>query len=375
MSFELFAQRMESSRSPLFAGISLARYSGPLGLRLGGALDFSRGHNGGGTRYVTQVRCRRGFCERVAVPASYGDEGSFFPAIGGWTADADLIFEPLRPIPVLRSLLLGFSPYAFAGIGGTSVRPADGIDTTQATWSLGGGVRHPLVGALGLSAEARYRHPLSSDSLPTMSNLRQHLEYRAGLTIAFGGGHRARASAPVAAAPAPAPAPEPADLSNARVVSRLLDAADGYVDTPYRRGGTSPQSGFDAPGFVQYLYAQQGVRLPRTTRELADAGVEVSTRIGALRPGDILLFANDGTNPDHVAVYAGRSRIIHATASGGVVRYDVLGEGERGEWFADHLVAARRVVGGERPANRDDAPDDDATGRPDRASRPTGGSR
>src|SRR6185503_14752456 len=64
----------------------------------------------------------------------------------------------------------------------------------------------------------------------------------------------------------------------------------------------------------------------------------------ALRPGDLLFFANDGTNINHVAIYAGQDRIIHATASGAGVRYDTLGEGERGEWFADHLVKARRVT-------------------------------
>jgi hypothetical protein len=45
---------------------------------------------------------------------------------------------------------------------------------------------------------------------------------------------------------------------------------------------------------------------------------------------------------------------VHATASGEGVRYDVLGDGRRGEWFADHLVTARRIIadGRRRPDSR-----------------------
>src|SRR5689334_4364407 len=67
-SFDLFAQRMESSSSPLFAGLSLARFSGPLGVRLSGSLNFSRDAGRQDVRYVTQTRCHRGNCERVAIP-------------------------------------------------------------------------------------------------------------------------------------------------------------------------------------------------------------------------------------------------------------------------------------------------------------------
>ena len=97
---------------------------------------------------------------------------------------------------------------------------------------------------------------------------------------------------------------------------------------------------------MQYLYGKHGVALPGTARQQARVGRNVSLRVGSLRPGDLLFFANDGTTVDHVAIYAGHDRIIHASASSGRVQYDTLGEGERGEWFADHLVSARRVVGG-----------------------------
>jgi len=84
-------------------------------------------------------------------------------------------------------------------------------------------------------------------------------------------------------------------------------------------------------------------------------GETVSLRVGSLRPGDLLFFANDGSNVDHVAIYAGHERFIHSSASGGGVRYDVLGEGDRGRWFAEHLVTACRISGGDttQPTTQD----------------------
>jgi cell wall-associated NlpC family hydrolase len=140
-------------------------------------------------------------------------------------------------------------------------------------------------------------------------------------------------------------AAEPTE-SQARLASRVLDLADGYVGTPYRYGGRSTATGFDAAGFVRYVFGRQGVRLPRTARQMADVGAYVSPRVATLRAGDLLFFANRGWDIDHVAIYSGHGRFIHSTASGGGVRYDVLGEGARGRWFADHLVAARRIGSG-----------------------------
>ena len=54
------------------------------------------------------------------------------------------------------------------------------------------------------------------------------------------------------------------------------------------------------------------------------------------------MFAEPGRRISHVAIYAGRRRIIHATSSGGRVRYDAL-DTKRGKWFTRRLVAARRV--------------------------------
>jgi cell wall-associated NlpC family hydrolase len=123
----------------------------------------------------------------------------------------------------------------------------------------------------------------------------------------------------------------------------VIPTAEEYIGVPYRYGGTSPNSGFDCSGFVQYVYAIQGVDLPRTSRQMAGAGRSVEPSVRSLEVGDLMLFTQNG-RISHVAIYAGNHRFIHSSSSGGGVRYDDL-DTRRGKWFAEHMVAVRRVVG------------------------------
>jgi peptidoglycan DL-endopeptidase CwlO len=129
----------------------------------------------------------------------------------------------------------------------------------------------------------------------------------------------------------------------APAAAQVMSTAEQYLGVPYTWGGSSPSSGFDCSGFVKYVYGKQGVRLPRTSREQAGAGVKVTSRIASLRQGDLVLFAESGEPISHVAIYAGGGRIIHSSSSGGGVRYDDLGT-KRGQWYVQHMVAARRLA-------------------------------
>ena len=145
-----------------------------------------------------------------------------------------------------------------------------------------------------------------------------------GSVIGHGGGSSAEPKAPPAAA-------------------KVVSTAEQYIGVPYRWGGSTPKEGFDCSGYVRYVYEQQGVKLPRTSREQARVGQGVVLRGDVLRAGDLVMFAESGESISHVAIYAGKGWIIHSSSSGNGVRYDDL-EGRRGAWFAQHMVAARRLA-------------------------------
>lgn len=129
---------------------------------------------------------------------------------------------------------------------------------------------------------------------------------------------------------------------SSRAGALVVARGEEYLGVPYKWGGSTP-AGFDCSGFVQYIYRDQGVSLPRTSRQMAHAGVALPNDISWLREGDLMLFAGNGSRITHVAIYAGNNQIIHSTSSGKGVRYDDLGS-SRGRWYVTHMVAARRVT-------------------------------
>jgi cell wall-associated NlpC family hydrolase len=129
---------------------------------------------------------------------------------------------------------------------------------------------------------------------------------------------------------------------SSRVARRAVDTGDEYVGVPYVWGGSTPR-GFDCSGFVQYVYRANGVELPRTSRQMAHAGLRLPVDVHSLREGDLMLFSGKNGEIDHVALYAGGNTILHSSSSGHGVKYDDLGT-RRGAYFVEHFVAARRVT-------------------------------
>jgi hypothetical protein len=264
-----------------------------------------------------------------------------------WATDADLMLGPVN-----AGLGEGFMPYTFAGIGmQSSAQPASFTDAIR-TWSYGGGLQLALGRLLSVNGEARSRH-LAAIATPADSQFVRGIEYRVGIGFHFGGGRqrssvysrRTSDNPPRARRPTGSTGTTwPVSNTSARgAARRVVPAAERYIGTPYRYGGDSPRTGFDCSGFVQYVYSQQGVGLPRTSRQMAGSGVAVDPSRRSLAVGDLMLFAQGG-RISHVAIYAGNGRFIHSSSSGNGVRYDDL-DTKRGQWFANHMVAARRVAG------------------------------
>jgi cell wall-associated NlpC family hydrolase len=265
-----------------------------------------------------------------------------------WATNADLIFGPVN-----ARLGEGIMPYAFGGLGlESSAQPTSFTDAIR-TWSYGGGVQLALGRLLSINGEARSRH-LAAPATVVDSQFVRGIEYRVGIGFHFGGSRSRSAVYSRRTADIPPSAPRPTRTSRTTwpvstttsasgAARRVVPTAEQYIGVPYRYGGTSPRTGFDCSGFVQYVYGIQGVDLPRTSRQMAGVGIAVEPSTRSLVVGDLMLFAQGG-RISHVAIYAGNGRFIHSSSSGSGVRYDDLAT-HRGRWFADHMVAARRVTG------------------------------
>ena len=89
--------------------------------------------------------------------------------------------------------------------------------------------------------------------------------------------------------------------------SSVVNYATQFVGNPYVWGGTSLTNGADCSGFVQSVYSNFGVSLPRTSYEQQNAGTEVS--YADAQPGDLICYGG------HVAIYMGNGQIVHASNS------------------------------------------------------------
>ena len=97
----------------------------------------------------------------------------------------------------------------------------------------------------------------------------------------------------------------------------LLRAAESRMGAPYRYGGAGPDA-FDCSGLVNYAHRQLGITVPRTAAEQFAVATPVPRR--DLRPGDLVFFRLQGPAVNHVGIYAGDDRFVHAPQSGGTVR-------------------------------------------------------
>lgn len=116
-------------------------------------------------------------------------------------------------------------------------------------------------------------------------------------------------------------------------------AASQLVGAPYHFGGADLQ-GFDCSGLAVYAYQSVGTEIPRTADAQWRAARPVS--VDALSPGDLVFFRIHSRHVNHVGIYAGDGRFIHAPRSGETVSYGSL----RDAYYHKHFAGAGRFWNG-----------------------------
>ena len=112
--------------------------------------------------------------------------------------------------------------------------------------------------------------------------------------------------------------------------------AERFVGIPYRWGGDTVVDGMDCSGFVRAVYNLCGVTIPRTSREQFGVGTTVGRN--DLAEGDLVFFGASESLINHVGIYVGNNRFVHAPRRGDDIKQSSLDEA----YFARKFVGARR---------------------------------
>jgi len=116
--------------------------------------------------------------------------------------------------------------------------------------------------------------------------------------------------------------------------------AVSLVGSPYRLGGTSPETGLDCSGFVGHVFRQTaGVVLPRDSRAISEVSQPLAK--AELQPGDLVFFNTLNRAFSHVGIYVGDDRFVHAASSRtGSVMVSNLND----RYWRERFDGARRVL-------------------------------
>jgi hypothetical protein len=118
----------------------------------------------------------------------------------------------------------------------------------------------------------------------------------------------------------------------------LTSFAKNFLRTNYRYGGTSP-AGFDCSGFTRYIFGKFGFSIPHKAAEQEKLGSPVLKT--DLLPGDLVFFTGRKDSVvNHVGIYIGQNRFIHAASGPGTVCINSLNE----KYYQTHYKSARRIA-------------------------------
>jgi len=101
-------------------------------------------------------------------------------------------------------------------------------------------------------------------------------------------------------------------------IEKIITTGKKYLGTPYKLGATPFKTDkFDCSSFIQYIFAKNGIKLPRKSTQQALYGTSIE--FNNLKRGDLLFFYTKRTKGiGHVAIYLGKNKILHACRKKGV---------------------------------------------------------
>lgn len=122
-------------------------------------------------------------------------------------------------------------------------------------------------------------------------------------------------------------------------VESTLDKALSLLGIRYRRGGSTPETGFDCSGFVSHVFHEGlGLNLPHSAKEMSRTGEIIAK--DELQPGDLVFFNTMRRAFSHVGIYLGDNLFVHAPRRGGRVRIEDM----TGRYWIKRFNGARRVA-------------------------------
>lgn len=118
---------------------------------------------------------------------------------------------------------------------------------------------------------------------------------------------------------------------------KIVAFAKSQLGKPYSYGASGPNA-FDCSGFTSYVFAANGISLPRTSVSQSAVGTTVSK--SELLPGDLVFFATGSSGRvSHVGIYIGNGDIIHAATGQGKIAINNLSQ----SYYSSRYLWAKRV--------------------------------
>lgn len=112
--------------------------------------------------------------------------------------------------------------------------------------------------------------------------------------------------------------------------------AERFVGIPYRWGGNNVVEGMDCSGFVRAVYNLCGINIPRTSGEQFQTGQAIEK--ADLKDGDLVFFGDSTSRINHVGIFVGDGRFVHAPRRGDDIKVSRVDE----VYFEKRFVGARR---------------------------------